>query len=286
MRQSFLLIVSFLFITLAISSCTKKTEDDKNIRSSSSSDKDSSLKENHEDPVGYYTCPMHPQVHEHQSGKCPICGMALVKVSGDNKKPQLEAADRNEMVVSDRQLQLAGISKYTVIRKDLTFTIPVGGRWLSSQEIAFQVYESDLKKIRIGSDFIGSSGSTGEEKFLGKIRSIDNLIDPSSRTVRVIGALQKPAKGVILDSGFFGEIRSTEKSQLAIPEQAVLHMGTRDFIYLIGADNKLKPVPVTLGEKAEGEEYQILSGLKEGDVISSGPNFLIDSEAKIRGLHD
>ena len=27
----------------------------------------------------YYTCPMHPQIHEAQPGKCPICGMALVK---------------------------------------------------------------------------------------------------------------------------------------------------------------------------------------------------------------
>jgi len=26
----------------------------------------------------YYTCPMHPQIHEAQPGKCPICGMNLV----------------------------------------------------------------------------------------------------------------------------------------------------------------------------------------------------------------
>lgn len=27
---------------------------------------------------GYYTCTMHPQVHEVKPGKCPICGMDLV----------------------------------------------------------------------------------------------------------------------------------------------------------------------------------------------------------------
>jgi Cu(I)/Ag(I) efflux system membrane fusion protein len=27
----------------------------------------------------YYTCTMHPQVHEKQAGKCPICGMELVE---------------------------------------------------------------------------------------------------------------------------------------------------------------------------------------------------------------
>lgn len=282
MKPLFSLIGFFLFIIIGMTACTKKTE---NKNKESKVDNTSLLKEKHEDPEGYYTCPMHPQVHEHEPGKCPICGMTLVKVSG-SQKTQTEETKENEMVVSNRQLQLAGISKYTVIRKDLTFVLPVAGRWISSQEVAFQVYESDLKKIRIGSDFMGSTSSSNEEKFLGKIRSIDNLIDPSSRTVRVIGILQRPVKGVIIDSGFFGEIRSTEKSQLAIPEQAVLHTGTRDLIYLITEDKKLKPVPVTLGSKAEGEEYQILSGVQEGDVISSGPNFLIDSEAKIRGLHD
>jgi rubrerythrin len=27
----------------------------------------------------YYTCPMHPQIHADKPGKCPICGMTLVK---------------------------------------------------------------------------------------------------------------------------------------------------------------------------------------------------------------
>jgi len=27
----------------------------------------------------YFTCPMHPEVHSHEAGKCPTCGMDLVK---------------------------------------------------------------------------------------------------------------------------------------------------------------------------------------------------------------
>lgn len=29
--------------------------------------------------ASYYTCPMHPEVHSDQPGKCPKCGMTLVK---------------------------------------------------------------------------------------------------------------------------------------------------------------------------------------------------------------
>ena len=27
----------------------------------------------------YYTCPMHPEVHSHEAGKCPTCGMDLIE---------------------------------------------------------------------------------------------------------------------------------------------------------------------------------------------------------------
>ena len=30
----------------------------------------------------YYTCRMHPQIHANKSGKCPICGMTLIKKEG------------------------------------------------------------------------------------------------------------------------------------------------------------------------------------------------------------
>ena len=37
------------------------------------------------DPVvaGPWTCPMHPDVHAAEPGKCPICGMKLVKKDGE-----------------------------------------------------------------------------------------------------------------------------------------------------------------------------------------------------------
>ncbi|MBX7230950.1 MAG: hypothetical protein K1X29_02590 [Bdellovibrionales bacterium] len=273
-KQRFLLATALL-LTLGIGACSKQADQ------KSSQD---SLKVAHEDPQGYYTCPMHPQVHEHKPGKCPICGMALVKVSGE-QKVQAEIENEKGIEVSDRGLQLAGIGKYTVVKKDLTFSIPVAGRWISNQDIAFQVYESDLQKVRVGSDFNGKSDSSSEDIFTGKIRSIDTLVDPSSRTVRVIGTLNKHSRRVVIDGGFFGEINSVEKDQIAVPEQAVLRAGMRDLVYLITEKQGLKPTTVSLGQKA-GQEYQIISGLKEGDVISSGPNFLIDSEAKIRGTFE
>ena len=33
----------------------------------------------------YYTCAMHPQIHQDKPGKCPICGMALIKKEEERK---------------------------------------------------------------------------------------------------------------------------------------------------------------------------------------------------------
>lgn len=35
----------------------------------------------------YYTCSMHPEIHTDKPGKCPKCGMELVKKEGTWKEP-------------------------------------------------------------------------------------------------------------------------------------------------------------------------------------------------------
>jgi CopA family copper-resistance protein len=37
-------------------------------------------------PQSYYTCVMHPQIHEDKPGNCPICGMTLIKVKSKTPK--------------------------------------------------------------------------------------------------------------------------------------------------------------------------------------------------------
>lgn len=241
---------------------------------------DPSAKAAHEDPDGFYTCPMHPQIHEHKEGSCPICGMPLVKV---DKKQEAEAS--HEIHASPKQLNLAGIGKRLVERKDLTFSIPVFGRMTSPREVVFQVYESDLQTVKTGLSFEGAASTSPGQIVKGEIRRVDNLVDPSSRTVRVLGALSTPVTRFVVDGAFHGKINSKVTSQIVVPVEAVLHAGKRDLIYVFTEDGNLKPVAVSLGQKTS-DEYQVLSGLSEGDVISSGPNFLIDSEAKIRGGGD
>lgn len=70
------------------------------------------------------------------------------------------------------------------------------------------------------------------------------------------------------------------KTALPLRKVRVLHSGQGAIVYVFGESNRLTPKKIKLGLKADSY-YEVVSGLNVGDTISSGPNFLINSEAKI-----
>lgn len=85
MKKIFLIIV----ITGLLISCSNKKKQpiDKNV---------------------FYTCSMHPQVEQHEPGKCPICQMELIAVKKTN------TAQTNEIKLSEQQIQLGNIHVDTI----------------------------------------------------------------------------------------------------------------------------------------------------------------------------
>jgi len=54
----------------------------------------------------YYTCSMHPQIHEDHPGNCPICGMKLIKVEVTGNSMDMAV---NKIRLTASQIQLASI---------------------------------------------------------------------------------------------------------------------------------------------------------------------------------
>src|SRR5690606_33073557 len=145
-------------------------------------------------------------------------------------------------------------------------------------------FEKDLKYIKRGATFSGNTEVSPENEIIGEITSIDNFADPSSRTIRVVGKIKNKNQKYLSESSFTGQVLINLGSEFVVPEKSVLFTGRGSFVYIY-RNEKLYPQKVTLGPKV-GEEYVVIKGISEGDRISSGPNFLIDSESKIRGLND
>lgn len=231
----------------------------------------------------YWTCPMHPQIHTDHSGECPICHMKLIQVKAQaaQASEQSQGEIRASVSGTSDQFALLGIQKTEVEKMSLKVKIPVSGRFISASTVAFQIYESDLRYVKPGLSFKGSGSFYPEEEVSGTISSVDSIVDPTSRTVRVVGAVRKGARGALSETGFRGDIELELKDRIAVPESSVVHTGSSDLVYVFTKGNEIYPKAVKLGLKSEGF-YDVLEGLEPGQVISSGPNFLIDSESKIR----
>lgn len=234
--------------------------------------------------VAYWTCPMHPQIHSEHPGECPICHMKLVQVKTNPDGNKADPGEsRTTIQATKDQLALTGTEKAEVEKMNLKVKIPVSGRFISSSSVAFQIYESDLRYVKPGLSFKGASSFYPEDELNGTITTVDSIVDPTSRTVRVVGSVKNGGRSVPSETGFRGDIEFTLKDRIAVAESSVLHTGSGDLVYVFTSENRLTPRRVKLGLKSEGF-FDVVEGVEIGESISTGPNFLIDSESKIRAI--
>jgi membrane fusion protein (multidrug efflux system) len=105
----------------------------------------------------------------------------------------------------------------------------------------------------------------------GAIRFADNQVDVKTGTIRVVGVFDNPDN--LLVPGMFVRVRAqigTLKDALLVPQRAVAELQGRKLIALVGADNKVKIVPITTGV-VDGEKWVVSGPFKAGDkVVAEG----------------
>ena len=69
-----------------------------------------------------------------------------------------------------------------------------------------------------------------------------------------------------------------------VPSEAVIRTGTRSMVMLAEGEGRYRPTAVTLGPERNGETV-ILKGLEAGQQVVVSGQFLIDSEASLRGAY-
>jgi Cu(I)/Ag(I) efflux system membrane fusion protein len=151
---------------------------------------------------------------------------------------------------------------------------------LSSLWLAAKVYEQDLGGIRIGQLAVARFPAFPEREFRGRIRFIDPVLDPATRTAGV--RIELPNPGRLLKPGMFAnaELRVDLGRGLAIPRSAVLDTGVRQVVYVQTGPGRFAGREVRLGQSA-GDLVEVVAGLAAGDVVVTSANFLIDSQSQL-----
>ena len=151
---------------------------------------------------------------------------------------------------------------------------------LSSVWVIANIYESDVQYIKVGQNVEITSTSYPNEPFNAKINFVDPVFDPASRTLEV--RIDVANRGFKLKPDMYVKIKiNTFRGQnLAVPKNAVIRTGDKDIVYVEKEKGVYVPRRVKIGYEQDGY-YEILSGLKEGEVVVSSGGFLIDSESQI-----
>ncbi len=110
-----------------------------------------------------------------------------------------------------------------------------------------------------------ANGSTLPER--GKFVFIDRAVDPKTGTLRVRAEFPNARK--LLRPGMFGRIQvdlGLRPNSILVPERAVTELQGKNFVWVIGPDNKATQRPVKVGGQV-GENIVVLDGLKPGERI-------------------
>jgi Cu(I)/Ag(I) efflux system membrane fusion protein len=154
---------------------------------------------------------------------------------------------------------------------------------LSTVWVLADIYEYEIPFVKVGQNArITLSYYPGKE-FSSRVDFIYPSLSGQTRTVKVRFVLPNP--NLLLKPQMFTnvEMELNLGERLSIPETAILDTGTRQVVYVDLGDGNFSPRQIKAGDRANGM-VEILSGLKAGEKVASSAVFLIDSEAKLKGV--
>ena len=154
---------------------------------------------------------------------------------------------------------------------------------LSSVWIVADIYEYELPLIKLGQTArIGLSYFPGKE-FSSQVDYVYPALASETRTAKVRFTIPNP-EGVLKPQMFTNvEIKINLGNRLIVPSEAVIDTGERQIVYVDKGEGFFEPREVTVGLKADGV-VEVTGGIRAGEKVASSANFLIDSEAQLKGV--
>ncbi|MFL6636565.1 MAG: efflux RND transporter periplasmic adaptor subunit [Massilia sp.] len=216
-----------------------------------------------------------------------------------------DAARQRMRLAGMTEEQIRQIEKSGKVHARLTITSPVSGvvaelavregmtimsgaplyriNGLSTVWVNAEIPEGAAAQVRPGSAVEARAAAWPGMTFQGKVGAILPEISPTTRTLKARIELANPQGRLV--PGMFASVRLTpaaHKPVLLVPSEAVIQTGTRSVVFVASGDGKFAPVEVETGSEANGQT-EIRSGLSSGQKVVASGQFLVDSEASLKG---
>jgi len=231
----------------------------------------------------------------------------------DSRFPQIADSARRLLESSRKRLQLWDVSEWQIkqleksgeARKTITLYAPYNGivtmkmvnegmyvkpgmalinlADISKVWVLADIYEYQLPWIKVGQQVRVELPYVSGQDLTAKISYIYPFVDPKTRTVKArieldnINFELRPEMFVTVH--LEGE---KQKNVLIIPQEAVLHSGQKQTVFIAQAGGRFEPRLIKTGLQGEGGHIEIRQGLFEGEQVVTSAQFMLDSESKLR----
>lgn len=159
---------------------------------------------------------------------------------------------------------------------------------ISTMEVFFSMTEKDiLDMTKTNGSASAALASIPEVKLQladgtiydhpGKVVKMSGVIDSSTGSVSMIAHFSNPEK--LLKSGGSGSIvvPHDRSNAIVIPQECTLEVQNKIFVYLLGANNKVKYTEIKVDPQNDGKNYVVTDGLHVGDrYVTNGLSKLND----------
>src|SRR3954470_20227175 len=146
-----------------------------------------------------------------------------------------------------------------------------------------EVQESDLGLIRPGEPARASMVAFPGRSFVGKVDFIYPTLSGETRTGKV--RIVMPNPDLALRAAMYASVEieapASSTTVLAVPDSAVIDSGSRQVVLIEKGAGRFAPRAVKVGARGGGF-VEVLDGVKEGERVVTGANFLIDAESNLK----
>jgi Cu(I)/Ag(I) efflux system membrane fusion protein len=149
--------------------------------------------------------------------------------------------------------------------------------------IVAQFPESQAMYVNVGQKMNVRFPSMPQQSVKGVISFIDPHVDDQER--RIMARIVISDEGHMFHPGVFAEVSGEIPigDRLSVSSSAVVPTGDKFIVFVDHGNGQLEPREIQVGAHS-GDNYEVISGLNEGDRVVSSANFLIDAESRIQGV--
>ena len=200
--------------------------------------------------------------------------------------------------------QVAGLERTREVQRTLTLYSPFDGIVLERKTYAGQyitpdmstakiadlsniwaigqIFEYEARTVKLGdqAEIEFPYGQTSR-RLTGRVTFIYPDINPDTRRARIRVEFRNPGLELKPESYVTMVLRRTSASQLALPKEALLDNGAKQYAILARDNGYFEPREIRVGVPVD-DFYPIVTGLQEGDRVVVSAQFLVDSETNLQ----